>query len=212
MRFKKYCETLHRYLNSESLPGLPVHMQLSPKGRIDAQYMDNPRNSRPAAVLILLYTYESEIYLPLIRRTENGTHGGQIALPGGAHEGSEKFPIETALREAHEEIDIAPKEVEVLGVLTPLFIAVSNYSVTPVVACTHGKAEMRPQPSEVQEILPLPLNEILQNPEEGIFDSSSGKITAPYYRSSKGRIWGATAMLLSEFVYIHRRVENQNKL
>ncbi|MDZ7793333.1 MAG: CoA pyrophosphatase [Spirochaetia bacterium] len=187
-------------------------MELSPKGRIDAQYMNEPHNSRSAAVLILLYQAKSEIYLPLIRRSANGTHGGQIALPGGAHEGAENFPIETALREAHEEIGIDPKEVEVLGVLTPLFIAVSNYSVTPVVACTHGKVEMRPQPSEVEEILPLPLKEFLQKPEEGIFDSSSGKIAAPYYKSSKGRIWGATAMLLSEFAYIHRRVEHQNKL
>lgn len=187
-------------------------MQLAPKGRIDAQYMNNPHDSRSAAVLILLYQSESEIYLPLIRRTANGTHGGQIALPGGAHEGSEIFPIETALREAHEEIDIAPEEVTVLGVMSPLFVAVSNYSVTPVVACAYGKVEMRPQPSEVDEILPLPLKEILQNPEEGIFVSSQGKIAAPYYSSSKGRIWGATAMLLSEFVYIHRRVEHQNKL
>ena len=212
MLFEKYCDTLQRYLNSEALPGLSVHMQLAPKGRIDAQYMNTPQSSRSAAVLILLYKAESEIYLPLIRRTENGTHGGQIALPGGAHEGSENFPIDTALREAHEEIDIAPEEVDVLGVLTPLFVAVSNYSVTPVVACTHGKAEMQPQPSEVEEILPLPLKEILKLPEEGLFESSNGQIAAPYYRSSIGRIWGATAMLLSEFVYIHHRVEHQNKL
>ncbi|MCF7914310.1 MAG: CoA pyrophosphatase [Spirochaetaceae bacterium] len=212
MQFEKYCDTLRKYLTSETLPGLSVHMQLAPKGRIDAQYMHSPHNCRSAAVLILLYQSQSEIYLPLIRRTKNGTHGGQIALPGGAHEGAENFPIETALREAHEEIDIAPEEVNVLGVLTPLFIAVSNYSVTPVVACTHGTAAMQPQPSEVEEILPLPLKEILKIPEEGVFESISGKITAPYYRSSKGRIWGATAMLLSEFVYIHRRVEYRNKL
>lgn len=188
-------------------------MELAPKGRIDSSYNSTPDGSRYAAVLILLYSVESEIYLPLIRRTAHGTyHAGQIALPGGGHEGAENFPVETALREAEEEIDIHPSQVKILGALSPLFIPVSNFSVTPVVACTRGEPRLSPQPSEVEEILTLPLREILQSPEEGVFQSSRGKVLAPYYPSSKGRIWGATAMLLSEFVYIHRIVEHHYKL
>ncbi len=210
--FDYYCTALERYLNSKELPGISVHMQLAPQGRIDAHYEHAPKNSKKAAVLILLYEENSELFLPLIKRTEIGPHAGQIALPGGAHEGQEKYPVETALRETEEEIDVYSTQIKILGVLSPLFISVSNYSVTPVVACTHSVPRMRPQPSEVEEILPLPLKEILKDPEEGVFESSRGKIIAPYYSSTRGRIWGATAMLLSEFVYVHRRVEHQYKL
>ncbi len=213
MDFDKYCQTLREFIDSHPLPGLTVHMQLAPQGRIDAHYRSVPENARRAAVLIILYQRENDIHIPLIRRTKSGDHhSGQIALPGGAHEGNESFPIETALREAQEEIDIHPQQVTVLGVLSPLFIPVSNFSVAPVVACTHQLPELRPQPSEVEEILHIPLEEILQPPQEGVFHSSRGELIAPFYNSRHGRIWGATAMLLNEFVYVHTTVDSQLKL
>lgn len=214
MNFEKYCQVLREYLDAQTLPGLDVHMHLAPLGRIDAHYRRVPENARRAAVLILLYPSAAEIYIPLIRRTKNedDRHAGQIALPGGAHEGKEAYPVETALREAQEEIDIHPRQVKVLGILSPLFIPVSNFAVTPVVACTHELPELRPQPSEVEEILHIPLSDLLKEPEEGTFISSRGELVAPFYRSAYGRIWGATAMLLSEFVYVHTTVDYQNKL
>ena len=214
MRFEKYCQILREYLQDHTLPGLDVHMHLAPLGRIDAHYRSVPEDARRAAVLILLYKNGPDIYIPLIRRTQNDAdhHAGQIALPGGAHEGEEAYPIETALREAQEEIDIHPQQVEVLGILSPLFIPVSNFAVTPVVACTPELPQLRPQPSEVEEILNIPLSDLLKEPEEGIFNSSRGELVAPFYRSEHGRIWGATAMLPSEFVYMHTTVDYQNKL
>ncbi len=213
MDFETYCHTLQDFLKSKHLPGLTVHMELAPRDRIDANYRSVPENSRRAAVLIILYQSGRDIYIPLIRRTISGDHhSGQIALPGGAHEGNESYPVETALREAQEEIDIHPQQVKILGVLSPLFIPVSNYAVTPVVACTHELPELRPQPTEVDEILHTPLSELLQPPQEGVFVSSRGELIAPYYDSRHGRIWGATAMLLNEFVYVHTTVDSHYKL
>jgi 8-oxo-dGTP pyrophosphatase MutT (NUDIX family) len=214
MNFEEYCQTLREYLDAQTLPGLDVHMQLAPLGRIDTHYSSVPEDARRAAVLILLYQRDAEIYIPLIRRTQNDAdhHAGQIALPGGAHEAEEAYPIQTALREAQEEIAMHPQQVKVLGMLSPLFIPVSNFAVTPVVACSYKKPELRPQPSEVEEILHIPLTNLLKDPEEGIFKSSRGELAAPFYRSEYGRIWGATAMLLSEFVYVHTTVDYQNKL
>ncbi len=151
---------------------------------------------------------------PAIVRTEDGRpHSGQIGLPGGATEEGDEFPTGTALREAHEEIGISPESVRVLGALTPLYIPVSNYTMTPVVAVVGDRRPPAylPDPREVADIITVRLDRLSAGVSSALFETIHGPIEAPCYELSDGaqstlRIWGATAMVLSELVECHRRV------
>ena len=229
MHFDTYIESLETQLTSGSLPGLPAQMRLSPTGRIDHEYEAAPSGARRSAVLIALFDRVSADdrrsgdgspntqfapTFPAIVRTEDGRpHSGQIALPGGATEDGEKFPIGTALREAHEEIGIAPESIRVLGALTPLYIPVSNFTVTPVVGVIHDRRPPAyvPDPREVADVINVRLDRLQASLSSASFNTLHGTLQAPCYELSNGehgtrRIWGATAMVLSELVECHRRI------
>ncbi len=186
-----------------------------------------PRTQSRAAVLILLYPMdpsatnpangshgaeEKPLHLPLILRPEDGTpHAGQISLPGGRHEGDEEFPLETALRETREELGIDPDSIEVLGVLSPLHVRVSEVTVTPVVAYTESVPAIEPDPREVADHFHAPLDAFLGGIRLGSFDARGVIIEAPYYPTSAGRVWGATAMILAEFIELYSAARREGK-
>ena len=92
------------------------------------------RDAKKSAVLVLFYLKEGELFLALMQRpTYDGKHSGQISFPGGKHEKSDKNSVETALREANEEVGIISNDVEVVGQLSNVYIPVSQFIVTPVV-------------------------------------------------------------------------------
>src|ERR1700736_1828210 len=111
--------------------------------------------ARKAAVLIGLFEQEEELYLVFIRRaTTLRSHSGEIAFPGGSVDLTDASPVETALREAQEEIGLDPFRVEVLGILPPVFTVVSNFLITPVVAyLADGLGKLLLQESEVTELI-----------------------------------------------------------
>jgi len=137
----------------------------------------------------------------LTRRTETvQTHKGQISLPGGAREGDETL-IATALREAHEELNVTPDGLEVLGTLTPLYVGVSGYLITPVVGIAPQRPPFRPDPLEVVEIIEPPLS-ILLDPgarREEDWEIRGQPVHVPFFAVGPHKVWGATAMILSEF-------------
>ena len=158
----------------------------------------------PSGVLILLYQAKSgEIRFPLIQRpVYKGVHSGQVALPGGKKEPQDRSVVETALRESHEEIGVLPESVSVLGMLSPLYVWASNHIVTPVVGWLQAAPSFRPDDHEVAGILTADLNvldniEFIKKKELTVRDSF--KIHAPYYAIDGQVVWGATAMMLSEF-------------
>ena len=233
MHFDTYIESLKEQLISGTLPGLAAQMRLSPTGRIDHEYEAAPLGARRSAVLIALFNRESADgsaddrrsgdvsptshvtpTFPAIVRTEDGRpHSGQIALPGGATEDGEEFPVGTALREAHEEIGIAPESIRVLGALTPLYIPVSNFTVTPVVGVIHDRRSpvYVPDPREVADVITVRLDCLRDSVSSASFNTAHGTLHAPCYELPDGehgtlRIWGATAMMLSELVECHRRI------
>ena len=160
---------------------------------------------RPAAALLLLYAHDGEWWLPLTVRVSGlRAHGGQVSLPGGRLDHAGETVAEAALREAHEEIGVAPSAVDVLGPLTPLPIAVSGYLLHPIV----GAAAQRPAfvlaPDEVDRIIQLPIARLLQ-PDAVSWEQralSSGSLDVPYFDIGGARVWGATAMVLAEFIAI----------
>jgi 8-oxo-dGTP pyrophosphatase MutT (NUDIX family) len=157
-------------------------------------------DARLAAVLVPLFEYEEESYLAFIRRSQElRSHSGEIAFPGGGAEAVDRSPVATALREAQEEIGLDPAQVEVLGILPPLFTSVSNYLITPVVAfLPHGLGTLRLQESEVTELILASL-EGLAKPD--IFHAEEWirrglQHTVYFYDYGAYRIWGATARMV----------------
>lgn len=209
--FEQYIKSLAAVL-AKPLPGLAAQLRMSPAGRVDTNYESTPDYARRSAVLIFLYNGGAgRVFFPAIVRIANGSsHSGQIALPGGGAEPGESFPIETALREAREEVGLDSEFVNVLGTLTPLYIPVSNNSVTPVVAVSqHGtRPPLIRDAREVQEIIDLSVEALSIERSERLFDTPLGPVQAPCYLPVDGKgvqrcVWGATAMILAEFLACH---------
>jgi 8-oxo-dGTP pyrophosphatase MutT (NUDIX family) len=141
-------------------------------------------------------------------RTEDGSaHGGQIGLPGGGVEEGDTFPVGTAVREAEEEIAVVPAAVDVLGTLTPLYISVSNYHITPVVGCyTADPAAFVPNPSEVSRILYAEVDALAGGHTVRTVDARGVRMRVPVYALGETEVWGATAMMLAEFLALHREI------
>lgn len=186
------------------LPGLVVQMRMSTRPRSGLDARPPGHQPRQGGVLILLYPKDGRLHFPLTRRTETlEAHKGQISLPGGAREGDE--PLEwTALRETHEELGVDPQSVEVLGVLTPLYIFLSDYRITPYVAVRPDRPAFVPDPVEVAEVLEVPLATLLdpaiRREEEWVLHGTTTRV--PFYQIGEHKVWGATAMVLSEFVAV----------
>jgi 8-oxo-dGTP pyrophosphatase MutT (NUDIX family) len=148
---------------TEPLPGAQAHEPLRavPTGLIKPNFK-HPLPPRPGSVLILLYEEDGLTKFPLTKRPEYpGTHGGQISLPGGKAEPGESL-IETALREAEEEIGIARNRVEVIGTLSDFFVIPSNFMVTPVVAYLPQVPQFQADPKEVMKIIHGNVEALLQ--------------------------------------------------
>ncbi len=184
---------------SDKLEGLNAHKQMMPEGRI--LQPNSSDDMQQSAVLIAFYKEKSKWVFPLIKRaTYKGVHSGQIALPGGKFEDSDKSLQNTALREANEEVGICTQTVEVLGKLTSVYIPVSNNNVQPIVSCLSDKPTFVANTKEVDDILIVAVSDLL-NPdnvksEVRIFNNK--ELTIPYYLLNGEKVWGATAMILSE--------------
>ncbi|OIP01271.1 MAG: hypothetical protein AUJ98_05100 [Bacteroidetes bacterium CG2_30_33_31] len=190
----------------KELPGHKAHKILSPpyrdeeiKKRIDAS--DIPRNS---SVLLLLYQKNGSLNIPFIKRSVyEGVHSGQISLPGGKHENFDVDFKATALREANEEIGIISADVQILGQISDLYIPPSNFRVKVFVGYLPYQPMLIPDKKEVQKIIEIPLVDIFKDDiiKSKVFYVSSYGIErkSPYFDLCGVEIWGATAMIISEF-------------
>ena len=163
--------------------------------------------------MILLYEEAGVIQFPLIQRSEyRGVHSGQIALPGGKADESDADLIATATREAHEELGIDPLSIEIVGSLTSFFVAASNFQILPVVAYAREYPQFVPDEREVAGVVKADLKTMI-NPqtikEKEITPAEGITFDAPYYDLSGKVVWGATAMMLSEFVTLTKRIYGQ---
>ncbi len=189
------------------LPGLQAQLKMTPHPRPGHQtYEDVGNKCINAGVLLLLYPGKGGLYLILTKRTEKlSHHQAQISLPGGRQDTDETL-IQTALREAREELGIQPESVRVIGMLTPLYIPPSNYCIYPVVSFVTARPDFCPSPKEVAEIIEVPLGHLLneKNRIEEIWTIRGLKVSVPFYSFQKHKIWGATAMVLAEFLELLR--------
>lgn len=164
-------------------------------------------------MLVLLYPDRDELHFFLTRRTESvGTHKGQISLPGGAREEGESLD-ETAKRETVEELGLDPSDLEMLGApLTPLFIPASEFWVTPYVAYYRGVPELRVAQEEVGELISVPLTLLLDDSLlfEEVREIRGISVLVPYFEIQSHKVWGATAMILSEFAAMLKQAVEMN--
>ena len=189
------------------LPGLKAQVRMSPVSRTsDVASYGKREDPLRSGVLLLLYPQNDSTGFLLIERSTGGTHGGQIGLPGGKYELADLTIQQTALRETQEEIGVDVNAIKLLGSLTPLYIPASGYEVFPQVGYLDEAPHCHPNPAEVKRIIEATLMSFL-NPalrKTGSFETSYGLKEAPYYDYQGDRIWGATSMILSEFIELFR--------
>lgn len=182
------------------LPGLEAQLVMAPKPRVlpGDRHEGEPRQG---AVLLLLYPREGRLFLLLTRRSEHVLrHKGQISLPGGAREPGDASLWWTALREAAEEVAVAPEEVRYVGVLSPLYVAASHFEVHPFVGYAPERPNFAPSDYEVAALIEMPLHRILEEDakREEVWVRDGSERRVPLYLWGDHIIWGATAMILTE--------------
>ena len=182
------------------LPGIDAHRRMIPLNRGDRfNYFNKDQVLRDAAVLIILFFEKDKLKTVFIERTPDaGPHSGQIAFPGGRREDFDADLIETALREADEEIGIKVNRENVLGSLTPLQIPISGFSVLPVIAFVDSISEFNACEIEVNNIFVVDVIELLNSKDFKTLTVHGIEIHTPCYVFDNQIVWGATAMVLSE--------------
>jgi len=195
---------IHQALALPNFDVQSAHQTMVPLGRTRQRPQETPGQARVGGVLLLLYCHKQRMHLVLTRRRDDlNSHAGQISFPGGRQEANET-PVQAALRETEEEIGVSTTAVSILGELTSIYIPPSDFEVHPFVGWVIGgkRPSFVPETREVAEIIEVPLRHLLDphTREVGPIPVRGATYTVPYYNVNGHRVWGATAILLSEFL------------
>jgi 8-oxo-dGTP pyrophosphatase MutT (NUDIX family) len=185
-----------------SLPGAAAHDLLAPRPRREWPAGFDPAQARHAAGLLLVFPIGDRAHVALtVRAITLGRHGGQVSLPGGVVDPGETA-AEAALREAAEEVGLSPAGVRILGALTPVDIPVSGFRLEPIVATMTARPRLHPSDHEVARILEVPVDALL-TPDAIAWTKAvrdEREYDVPFLAFDDVEIWGATAMVLAEFL------------
>lgn len=208
---ESFGKDLLRKIKNAGLAGANAHGIFSPPSRPVFTYDQVlEKNPKFAAVNIVLYLKDNEWYFPLIVRSENerDRHSGQISLPGGKREELDKDFAQTAIRETSEEIGIEKHYVRIIRELSPIYIPPSNFYVYPFISYTKKNPEFILQQSEAVEVIEFPITSFLSLPDspEIMALPGAGGHEVPVINFNGYIIWGATAMILSEFSQLIKKM------
>ena len=158
-------------------------------------------SGRPSAVLMAFGDTEDGPSVLLIERAADmRTHAGQVAFPGGAIDSDDADAAAAALREASEEVGLDPATVEILTTLPPLFIPVTGFVVTPVLAWWRDPHPVAPIDAvEVARAVVVPIAELADPANRFKVRHPSG-VAGPGFRVSDLFVWGFTAGLLDRML------------
>ncbi len=184
---------------SQALPGQVSHRKMLPLNRELSAQPDELLLIKHSSVLLLLFMENNEINACLIKRPAHMKHhAGQIGLPGGRIEKGETA-IETAMRETQEEIGITSDQIEILGSLSEIYVQVSGFQIHPFVGWINEKPAFNINKNEVEKTISFPLRLLKNIIEETEIETFTGQLKVPCFKFENEIIWGATAMILSEF-------------
>ena len=158
---------------------------------------------RPAAVLVGLGSCDADAHVVLTRRPSTmAEHRSEVAFPGGKLEPADADVVACALREAHEELSIAPDAAQVLGLLSPVSTR-TGYQVWPVVAALADGTALRPDPREVAQTLEIPLTWLADagsRRHEARLGADGTLHRRPSYVFGPHVVYGATALILAQLL------------
>ncbi len=193
--------------HKQGLPGVEAFKKMMFEERM--QTLAAPPTARKACTMMLLFPKNQEWHIVLTERTSTNTndrHSGQMSFPGGQLDPSDDSLLACALRETQEEIGISPHHINVIGQMTDLYIPISNFHVFPFLAWMDTPPQYLQQMTEVHQIIETPLS-ILSNPINRKTMPMSMTIRGehyerdvPYYDVYGKKVWGATALMLSELL------------
>ncbi|MFZ9027859.1 MAG: NUDIX hydrolase [Crocinitomicaceae bacterium] len=203
---------LQKELQKE-LPGEAAHFDVIPINRpISSKAIKEAEYYRESGVALILVEKDNKIQCILMKRSVHpgSPHSGQIALPGGKKEDFDLDLEETARRETMEEIGVQLEQDSLLGTLTPIYIPVSKFKVQPYIYHYTGKLDLRLDPLEVDDVFMFDIailrkEDIIQR-KEILLSQGYRQKGVPYFDIENETVWGATAMILSEFRQLLLRI------
>ncbi len=190
------------------LPGSASHKKMLPPGRVLKAAPKEQNQIKKSSVLLLLFMDNNDLKVCLIKRPAHMKHhAGQIAFPGGRNENGETLE-ETALRETWEEIGIEPESVTILGTLSKFYVEVSHFEILPIVGWIDEKPSFKLNDAEVEKTILFPI-ELFKSPFQNVrMKTITGDLDVPCVKYNHEIIWGATAMILSEFTDILATIQD----
>ncbi|HLP50998.1 MAG TPA: CoA pyrophosphatase [Chitinophagales bacterium] len=199
---------------SRPLPGETAQYRMAPsyRPRLTPQQIA-ALNPRISGVMLLLYERAGLLNIAFTqRKTYEGVHSGQMSFPGGKKDEEDNDLVQTALRETEEEIGLDRNRIEIIGRLSELYIPPSNFLVYPSVGFVEQVTEFVPQPTEVEKVVEVPVDFFLNqqniNMQTEIKVMGGTIVRVPAYHFNGHVIWGATAIMLSEFTFILENILN----
>jgi 8-oxo-dGTP pyrophosphatase MutT (NUDIX family) len=192
----------------QGLPGREYQLKMA--AMLNRAIFEAPPTARKAAVMMLIFPKNGEWHIVLTKRTGNANdpHSHQMSFPGGSVEPSDVDLSQTALRETQEEIGVEPSTIRLIGAMTDVYIPVSNFHVQPFLAWTDAPPQYKRQETEVKEIIETPFSVIKNETNWKVKDMRISEQydlkNVPYFDIFGNAVWGATAMMLAEFLEILR--------
>jgi 8-oxo-dGTP pyrophosphatase MutT (NUDIX family) len=163
-----------------------------------------PSELQDAAVLVPVFRgADDRLRLVIVRRTDHGVHGGQLAFPGGKHDARDESMRDTAIREAREEIGVSRSDIEILAELPVVETRTTGFRIQPFLARIRPPARWTHQEREIAEVLEVRVEDLADPAarragEEHLADGRSERIE--YYQVGPHRLWGATYRIVTPLI------------
>ena len=190
-----------RLAQPETLDRLRVRIERALEAR--ARQVIDLADRVPAAVLVLFVAKDGEPHLVFTKKTQSVPHHkGQFSFPGGVAETFDGSRIDTALREAEEEIGLDPKTVEVLGLFDDTPTNVSNFVITPVIGVSQAEPRFQPDGREIERVVELPLRHLLDPAcfREELWERDGAVHPVVFFTCGEDVVWGVTGRILKNLL------------